>query len=124
LWLAVVLAGLVVFVGVGWWVLENLGLRHLSAVDLAYARLLRMGTWLGCPSSPADTPHEWARVACIAAPGARASIDEIVDLYTRAHFAGRSTSYVEAQMAWQRARPILWRSWFRRLLSWPQRWHG
>jgi len=108
-------AGLAVAASVagGWWAVENLGFRGLRPVERAYARLLRLGQWLGRPMRVSDTPWEWARDVSALAPNAREPIDRIVTLYVRARFARGDVATPEAEAAWRSARPALWRSWLR-----------
>lgn len=108
--------------GGGWWAAENWGLQGLSAIEQAYARLLRFGHWLGCPLRAADTPFEWARNLGTRVPEAREPLHRIVSLYVRARFsrsglrsAQSNAANAGAQTAWEQARPILWRSWFKRV---------
>jgi transglutaminase-like putative cysteine protease len=116
LWAVVPVA---VALGVGWWwAMENWGFHGLSAVEKSYARLLRFGRWLGRPFCVSDTPFEWVRGIGAVVPEAQESIARIVELYVRVRFAQGDRADPEAQAAWRRARPVLWRSWLRRVSSW------
>jgi len=99
----------------GWWAMENWGLRGLPAVEQAYSRVLRFGRWVGRPLRASDTPFEWVRDVGALLPEARRPIDHIVDLYVRSRFARGDPADPEAQAAWSRARPILWRSLLKRI---------
>jgi hypothetical protein len=113
LW-AVPLTLVAVLVG-GWWAAENWGFRRLSAVETAYARLLRFGRWLGHPPRVSDTPLEWAEDVSTIVPEAREPMGQIVDLYVSARFARGAPAAPEATDAWRQARPALWRRWLRRV---------
>jgi len=110
-WLWAVGLTLVAVVGGGWWAAENWGFRRLSAVEKAYARLLRFGRWLGRPPRVCDTPLEWVHDVGTIVPDAREPIGRIVDLYVRARFARGTPAAPEAKAAWKQARPALWRGW-------------
>jgi transglutaminase-like putative cysteine protease len=114
LW-AVGLTLIAVLVG-GWWAAENWGFRRLSAVETAYARLLRFGRWLGHPPRISDTPLEWVKDASTIVPEAREPMGRIVDLYVSARFARGAPAAPEAKAAWKQARPALWRRWLRRII--------
>lgn len=110
LWPGVIGISVVLVVAAGWWALENWNLRGLTDVERAYARLTRFGSWLGRPLKDFDTPLEWSRDVSQLAPEANQHIQRIVSLYMRARFArGDWAALPEAQEAWRRARPILWR---------------
>jgi len=114
-WLAGGLA-VAVLAGAGWWAAENWGLGRLPAVEQAYARLLRFGRWLGRPLRPSDTPFEWMNDVNALVPEARDPIGRIVGLYVRSRFARGTAADPQAQAAWREARPIVWRTWLRRLV--------
>jgi len=111
----------IILVAGGWWAAENWGFRGLPAVERAYARLLRFGCWLGRPLRISNTPFEWGRDVGTVVPEVREPIDRIVDLYVCARFARGDPAAPEAKAAWKRARPALWRSWLRHILSLPRR---
>ena len=105
----------------GWWAAENLGLRGLLPVERAYARLLRLGRWLGRPLRVSDTPREWACDVSTIAPKAREPIGHIVDLYVRARFARGDAAAPEASASWRRARLALWQCWVGRIIPFARR---
>jgi transglutaminase-like putative cysteine protease len=107
---------LVALAATGWWSIENWGFRGLSLVERAYARLLRLGGWLGRPFYVSDTPCEWGRDVGHLVPEAETYVNRIVDLYVRARFARGETEVDEANSLWKLARPGLWRGWARRLI--------
>jgi len=116
-WLCAVGFMFIVLVVGGWWAMENWGFHGLSAVEQAYARLLRFGHWLGRPLRTSDTPFEWGRDVSTLAPEAQEPIGRIVDFYVHTRFARGSPPDSEARTAWEQARPVLWRSWLRRIVS-------
>ena len=118
--LAAGLTFIVLVVG-GWWATENWGFHRLSAVERAYARLLRFGRWFGRPLCVSDTPFEWVRDVSAIVPEAREPMARIVDLYVRARFARGDPAAPEVKAAWERVRPVLWRGWLRRIISLPRR---
>ena len=120
-WLWVVGLTLIILTAGGWWATENWGFGGLSTVDRAYARLLRFGHVFGRPLRPSDTPFEWAHDLGTIVPEAREPIDLIVDLYVRACFARGNPGVEELEVAWEQARPALWRGWLRHALSLPRR---
>lgn len=97
----------------GWWLAENYGLRDLSSVDRAYARLLRIGRWLGHPLHTADTPWEWGQRMATHVPAARPQIEGIIALYQRARFGRGALDTLEACALWQQGRWALWSALFR-----------
>ena len=101
----------------GWWATENWGFRGLPSVERAYARLLRFGRWLGRPLRISETPFEWVRDVSAIVPQAREPIGHIVNLYVHARFARGNPAAPEAEAAWEQARPVLWRSWLRHIVS-------
>lgn len=103
----------------GWWATENWGFRGLPAVEQAYARLLRFGRWLGRPLGISDTPFEWVRDVGAIVPEAREPVGRIVDLYVQARFARGNPADLEAEAAWEQARPVLWRGWLSRIALFP-----
>ena len=115
-WLAAGLGCIALVVG-GWWVTENWGFRGLSAVERAYARLLRFGRWLGRPLNVSDTPLEWVRDVGAVVPEAREPMGRIVDLYVCARFARGDGAAPEATAAWRQVRPLLWRGCLQHALS-------
>jgi transglutaminase-like putative cysteine protease len=117
IWVAGLVLGLVATGGAGWWALENVGLHRLTPVERAYARLLRFGSWLFRPPRVSDTPREWADTLGAAAPEAGGQISQIVALYVRARFAKDQSDSPDALTSWRCVRPMLWRSWLRRLRS-------
>ena len=102
---------LVTAVGSGWWVMENVGFHGLLPAERAYARLLRLGHWLGRPLRAADTPSEWADDVSRMAPEAREPIEGVIDLFLRARFARADIAAPVAKAAWQRARSALCLGW-------------
>jgi transglutaminase-like putative cysteine protease len=114
----------VVLVVGGWWATENWGFRGLSPVERTYARLLRLGRWLGRPLGVSDTPFEWVQDVSTIVPEARGPMDSIVDLYVCARFARGNPAAPEARAAWRRARPVLWRGWLRHIFFLPRRHRG
>ena len=116
-WPWVVGLALVALAAGGWWAVENLGFWGLLPVERAYARVLRLGRWLGRPMRTSDTPWEWAYAVSAIAPKAREPIGRIVDLYVRTRFARGDTSAPEARAAWKRARPVLWQCWLGSIVS-------
>jgi hypothetical protein len=115
-WPWIVGLALVAAVGSGWWAIENVGFRGLLPVERAYARLLRLGHWLGYPLRVADTPSEWARYVSRIVPEAREPIERLVDLFLQARFAHADIAAPMAKAAWQRARAALCLGWLSSIL--------
>jgi hypothetical protein len=116
---AVGLAFITLSVG-GWWATENWGFRGLSAIERAYARLLRFGHWLGRPLRTSNTPFEWARDVSTVVPDAQEPVGRIVELYVCACFARGDPAAPEVKAAWKQARPVLWRAWLKHIVSLPR----
>ena len=121
-WIAGAIVLAACLVGAAWWAVENIGFFGLSGVQRNYARLQRISSWLGHPPVSTDTPYEWVRAVCTAAPEARRSIMEIVEGYVQATFAGQEMRTGAAHEVWRRTRSDLWQGWIRRIV--PVRWRS
>ena len=90
------------------------GLRGLSLAERAYERMCRYARWLGLERRPHQTPHEYATVLAEALPEGRGPVWRIAELYVEERFGHREVDGREAEEAWRRLRPALWRRWLRR----------
>jgi len=116
LWLAGTVTLAAALVLGAWWAVENWGFFGLSPVECNYARLQRISSWIGYPPVSADTPYEWARGVCAAAPQARVPILQIVDSYVQDRFSQNAPPTAASRDSWHRARSSLWRSWADRVM--------
>jgi hypothetical protein len=122
LWPGVIAIGATLLLAGGWWLLTSWNLRGLTDVERAYARLTRLGGWLGRPLRDFDTPLEWGRDVSQLAPEAAQSIQRIITLYVQARFAPDPlASPPELREAWHQARLILWRHLALRLVPFAHR---
>jgi transglutaminase-like putative cysteine protease len=101
-----------------WW--EWRGMRGLSPISRAYARLMRYAALVGFKPEPTSTPEE-RRVRIVRAlPAAEAPITAITRLYTRERYGGRRVSRAQTQRtaddAWESARGTILSRFLRRLL--------
>ncbi|OGO42481.1 MAG: hypothetical protein A2Z04_05420 [Chloroflexi bacterium RBG_16_57_9] len=74
---------------VGVWIAWNRELMGLSLVEQAYARMARLGRFMGVREAPYDTPHEYARKLARAVPEGREDIGQITEGYVWERFSGR-----------------------------------
>jgi transglutaminase-like putative cysteine protease len=112
-----VLAVVVVFII--WWV-EHRGLRGLSMVEKAYARMAIYGRWLGIVLPPQQTPEERRRKLITDVPEGKEPINDITSMYVESHFAPprKAESDEAAIQAWSSARMAFIKRKFRRWFSW------
>jgi hypothetical protein len=68
-----------------------------------------------------QTPNEYAGVVAQQVPKSREAVERIAGLYVEERFGGRDVSGEEAEAAWRKTRPTLWRSWIQRRLGVVQR---
>jgi hypothetical protein len=87
--------------------IEGLSVAERVYFDLVgwVRRLLRIG-----PLSH-QTPYEYAGVVGQAMPTGREAVTRIAGLYVEERFGGKIVSDQEAEVAWQEARPALWKRW-------------
>ncbi len=105
------LAALASAAGLGWLVFER-PLRGLSPAAGNFARLARLGRWLGIGPRPADTPNEYGRRVASIIPEGAGEVETIVQGYVGERF-GRRASQAEGQrleQAWKRLRAQLSRA--------------
>ena len=106
---------------VWWW--EWRGMRGMSPVSRAYARLERYIALLGINVGTSQTTLEKRRELSSRIPAAREPIQTISDLYTRERYGAvepdderYQRQNQRAERAWQRTRGNIIRRWLRRLL--------
>ena len=104
-----------------WW--EWRGLRGMSPISRAYARLERYIALLGINVGASKTTLEKRRELAARIPAAREPIQTISDLYTRERYGAvlpaddlNQTQNRRAERAWQRTRGNIIRRWLGRLL--------
>ncbi|MGD8490714.1 MAG: transglutaminaseTgpA domain-containing protein [Anaerolineae bacterium] len=91
-------------------------IEGLSVSERVYADLVNwVKRFLGIKPLAHQTPHEYAGAVAGAVPGGRESIERITELYVEERFGGKTVEDDEAEEAWRRAQPLLWRRWLRRL---------
>ncbi|MBI5671258.1 MAG: transglutaminase domain-containing protein [Chloroflexi bacterium] len=128
--LVLLLIALVIGLGVfiyWWW--EWRGMRGLSPIVRAYARLERYLNLIGIRLNPQQTPEERRRIIVRALPKAEPPVSAITQMYTAERYgAQRAQSPHEAEIqhevaddAWQDARTTILQRWLRRLLPGGQR---
>ncbi len=115
------LAGSVVGVGL---FLESFGLWRMSAIERAYALLVRYTQWMGIARGGTLTPYEHAELLTKHLPHIRAPVATITHLYVRHRFAPQGgitdADQVQAAQALRDARPHLRRALLRMWFA-PQR---
>lgn len=94
---------------VAMYVYENRGLRKISGAGWAYARLMRLASWLDVEVRPDQTPYEQATRMRDATPENRHAIDSITRDFVRETFARDDSGARRARLLWQRVRFRLWR---------------
>ncbi|MEE8163296.1 MAG: DUF4129 domain-containing protein, partial [Anaerolineae bacterium] len=104
--------------------------RGLNLVERVYERLCNYARRLGIKYRRHQTPYEYAAALITAVPEGQGPVQRIADLYVRERFSGtvldgtvqgREVSGQDAEEAWRRLRPILWRRWLQRKLERLQR---
>jgi hypothetical protein len=116
------LAALVVFV---WWWWEWRGMRGLSPVARAYARLERFVPLAGIRLSSEQTPDERRRRIVRVLPPAEPPVTAITHMYTAERYGPRRIHPAEAEAqqqvadeAWTEARGSILRRFLARLFPW------
>lgn len=105
---AVVLAG---------WLLWILPLRGMSPSNSLFARLRRVGAWIGVSTSSTATPREYGQAFAERVPQAHNQVDRIVQMYELDQFG---PDRVDAR--WVGAAEDAWKSLRRQLPRWFVRW--
>lgn len=112
------------------WTWRERKLRGLNLVERVYERLCNYACRLGIEYRRHQTPYEYAAALITALPEGQLPVQRIADLYVRERFSGtvldgtvqgREVSGQDAEEAWRRLRPILWRRWLQRKLERLQR---
>ena len=126
--LAIGLILLLVLIAIGtyiWWWLEWRGMRGLSPVTRAYARLERYLGIIGIRFGTDETTEERRRRMIQDVPQARRPISAITRMYTTERYGRRrDNANVEqrktdaADQAWSDARSSLIKRWMRRFMFW------
>jgi transglutaminase-like putative cysteine protease len=86
------------------WSRQYGGLRY---PDTAFERMHRLATFLGIPSSPSQTPFEFAHSLSQVVPEAREDIDLVCDSFVGQRYGGGKLSTIEGiriTLAWNRAK--------------------
>ncbi|HEX2906396.1 MAG TPA: transglutaminase domain-containing protein, partial [Phototrophicaceae bacterium] len=107
-----------------WW--EWRGMRGLSPIVRAYARLERYLGLIGVRLNPHQTPAERRHIIVRALPKAEPPISAITQMYTAERYGGQRTHSPQeadrqaqaADDAWTTARTNILQRWLRRLLPW------
>ena len=115
-WAAIGLAGLGAMSLVGW-MLWTLPLRGMSPSNSLYARLRRVGAWLGVSTSPTATPREYGQAFTERVPQAHNQINRIVQMYELDQFGPD-----RADARWVSVAEDAWKSLKRQLPRWFFRW--
>ncbi|MBA3379468.1 MAG: transglutaminase domain-containing protein [Chloroflexia bacterium] len=105
---AVVLAG---------WLLWILPLRGMSPSNSLFARLRRVGAWIGVSTSSTATPREYGQAFAERVPQAHNQVDRIVQMYELDQFGPD-----RADARWVGAAEDAWKSLRRQLPRWFVRW--
>ncbi len=86
-------------------------LRGLTPVEGAFARLVRVSSWLGLRPSPAETPTEFGERLGGAIPDAKGEITTIADGFVAERFGRRrsTTMATAVESAWNAARSTVLR---------------
>lgn len=106
-----------------WWWWEWRGMRGLSPISRAYARLDRYLRLIGLRSDDSQTPEERRNTIVNNLPQAERPVTMITRAYTNERY-GRKDSPQEAQdsemadQAWPEARSSILRRWLRRFMPW------
>lgn len=114
----ILLAGLGVFI-YWWW--EWRGMRGMSPIARAYARLERYIPMIGIRTSPQQTPSERAQTIVRELPLAEPPINAITRLYSSERYgrpareADQALQHETADRAWVDARSNILARWFRRV---------
>jgi transglutaminase-like putative cysteine protease len=91
-------------------------IEGLSVPERVYEDLVNwVRRLLGLRPLAHQTPHEYAGSVAWLVPQGRQAIERITDLYVEERFGARAVSGEEAEDAWRRTVPLLWRQWVRRL---------
>ncbi len=98
-----------VFAVVGVYVFENRGLRGLRGARWAFARLVRLATWLRIDVRSHQTPYEQAALLNQAAPAGQPSIDTIAGDFVRETYGRDGGDSARARALW---RHVHWRLWW------------
>ena len=99
-----------------WW---RASYRGLSPGAGAFARIVRLGDWLGSRPARAQTPYEYADQLGRVVPEERGSIRRLAELYVRERWGGIAAAGGEVAALYQRARAALARALARRLSGVP-----
>jgi hypothetical protein len=128
--LGLLLAGLLLIVllavlfTVIWWWWEWRGMRGMSPISRAYARLERYIGLLGIQTDSKQTPYEKQKVFSERVPAAKRPIRDITRMYTQERYGGifepteQAQSQVVADKAWSRTRENILKRWFARFVPW------
>jgi hypothetical protein len=108
-----------------WWWLEWRGLRGLSPIARAYAKLERFVALIGIRLAPQQTPEERRRRILRDLPGSERPVTAITRMYTSErygpgpkHPAERASNAYVADKAWTEARSSILQRFVRRLFRW------
>lgn len=99
------------------WLLWTLPLRGMSPSHSLFARLRRVGGWVGVPASPTSTPQEFGRAFADRVPQAHSQVDRIVNMYELDQFGPE-----RADARWIAAADDAWQSIKRQLPRLMVRW--
>jgi hypothetical protein len=94
-----------------WW---RASYRGLSPGAGAFARIVRLGDWLGSRPARAQTPYEYADQLDRAVPEGQGSIRRLAEIYVRERWGGVVAAGGEVAAFYQRARAALARAIARR----------
>ncbi|MDQ3654383.1 MAG: transglutaminase domain-containing protein [Chloroflexota bacterium] len=100
-------------VAVAGWLLWTLPLRGMSPSSSLFARLRRVGGWVGVSAPPTSTPHEFGRAFAERVPQAHNQVDRIVQMYELDQFGPE-----RADSRWLGAAEDAWQSIRRQLPRW------
>ncbi len=89
IWPLLGILGVLSVTAIGVWIAWNRELMGLSFVEQAYARMARLGRFIGVRDTPYDTPHEYAHKLGQVVPEGREDIDRITEGFVLERFSGR-----------------------------------
>ena len=99
--------------------------RRLSPITGALVRVSRLGSWLGAPPTPEQTPYDYAEALGSRVPAERQTFESLTDLYVEERWGGQAAPDDEAATVYQRAQSALvraianrWREIPRWLFAW------